>query len=135
MSNTTRFKVDKLIRDNMPDILRGYGITVYEKQLDHPDYIRGLKDKLKEECDEALSASEPEAILEELADLTEVIIALAEANGYSHDQLRAARIAKKELKGGFENRTYNAFIEIPTNNPKAAYYRAQPDKYPEMNDY
>ena len=134
MSNTTRFKVDKLIRDKMPDILRGYGITVFEKQIDEGEYIRRLKDKLEEECKESLTASQPEALLEELADLSEVMIALAQAHGFSQKQLEDKRIAKKEEKGGFENRVYNAFIETPTNNPKAAYYRAQPDKYPEMKD-
>jgi len=134
MSNTIRFKIDKLIRDNMPDILRGYGLTVYEKQLEPPEYLRRLKDKLEEECEEVLSASQPDELLEELADLSEVILAMIQAHGFTQGQLETRRLAKKAEKDGFENRTYNSFVEIQKNNPKAAYYRAQPEKYPEIGD-
>ena len=35
-----KFRVDKLIRDRVPEILRGYGITVYERSMDDQEYLR-----------------------------------------------------------------------------------------------
>ncbi len=129
-----KFKVDKLIRDKLVEILRNEGITVYERQLNPQEYLRRVKDKLEEEVEEVFAAKTPESLLEELADLSEIILAFAQAHGFTSDQLEAARISKRETKGGFDQRIYNAFVEVPANNPKIAYYRAQPDKYPEVKD-
>lgn len=67
-----------------------------------------------------------------LADLSEIILSLAQVQGFTPDQLESARISKRETKGGFEKRIYNAFVEVPAKSPHTAYYRAQPDKYPEV---
>ncbi|MGL5783879.1 MAG: hypothetical protein ACRCYZ_00010 [Alphaproteobacteria bacterium] len=39
---------------------------------------------------------------------------------------------KRAEKGGFDNRIYNAFVELEASNPALAYYRARPDQYPEV---
>ena len=49
MTTKRRFKVDKLIRDRMPDILGSLNIGIFERVLEQAEYIERLKDKLLEE--------------------------------------------------------------------------------------
>ncbi|MBN9542197.1 MAG: hypothetical protein J0G32_00175, partial [Alphaproteobacteria bacterium] len=51
-----RFKIDKLIRDKMPDIMRSMGLKVYERTVDLDEYLSVLKLKLVEEATEVFNA-------------------------------------------------------------------------------
>ncbi|MFQ3418584.1 hypothetical protein P9426_23445, partial [Escherichia coli] len=42
--------------------------------------------------------------VEELADIAEVLYAIAEANGTSRDELERLRLTKREERGGFERK-------------------------------
>ncbi len=46
--------------------------------------------------------------------------------------IQQAAEQKRADKGGFDNRIYNAFVEIEAGNPSLGYYRARPDQYPEV---
>ena len=43
-----RFKFDKLIRDKAADIMRGLGIIVHDRVMDHQEKVGRLKEKLVE---------------------------------------------------------------------------------------
>lgn len=61
MIQTHRFKVDKLIRDKLPQIMRSSGIQVFERVMEKDEYLKRLKDKLLEEAKEVIaSGSEKE---------------------------------------------------------------------------
>jgi len=128
-----RFRVEKLIRDKLPQIMRDQGLAVFERRLDDADFIAALKDKLLEEAREAHAAADAREMTDELADLTEVILALAEAHGISRDQIEARRLAKREERGGFDRRVYNAAVEAETGLPAADYYLARPGQYPQID--
>lgn len=128
-----RFRVEKLIRDKLPQIMRDQGLAVFERRLDDADFIAALKDKLLEEAREAHAAADAPEMTDELADLTEVILALAEAHGISRDQIEARRLAKREERGGFDGRVYNAAVEGETGLPAADYYLARPGQYPQID--
>ena len=128
-----RFKIDKLVRDKLPDIMQEAKITVVKRVMEHDEYIKRLKDKLLEEAQEVVQANNQIALKEELADLLEVIHALSLAHGFSYQACEEIRLKKKSKKGGFEKRIYNAYIDISSDNQKILYYQAQSDKYPEIN--
>jgi predicted house-cleaning noncanonical NTP pyrophosphatase (MazG superfamily) len=67
---------------------------VVHNTLSHPDYIFALRQKLNEEVAE----------YEELADILEVVYALAEATGCSEDQLNALRQSKADARGKFKEK-------------------------------
>lgn len=50
------FKVEKLIRDKIPSILRAKGIVVHERAMEQEEFIHKLKDKLLEEGEEVKQA-------------------------------------------------------------------------------
>lgn len=127
-----RFKVDKLIRDKMPDILRKMGVSVSMHIMEHGEYVQALKKKLIEEAHEVFASKSKDELCEELADIIEVVLALTQASGFEYKQIEQKRLQKKEIKGGFEKKIYNAFIEMPSNNKAVEYYRAKPKEYPEI---
>jgi predicted house-cleaning noncanonical NTP pyrophosphatase (MazG superfamily) len=89
---------NKLVRDNIPEILDKKGVS-YEKRIASLDeYKTELIKKLGEEVAEFSEAGDPE----ELADVMEVIEALRTLAEYS--TVESLRQEKKEKRGGFDKR-------------------------------
>jgi predicted house-cleaning noncanonical NTP pyrophosphatase (MazG superfamily) len=132
MPRILRFRVGKLIRDRLPEIMRADGLQVFDRPLPAPDYRAALRDKLLEEAREATGAATAAELREELADVMEVIRALAAAHGLTLDQIEAARAAKHAARGGFEGAVWNAAVAAPEGSPALDYYLARPDQYPQM---
>jgi predicted house-cleaning noncanonical NTP pyrophosphatase (MazG superfamily) len=93
---------NKLVRDNIPDIIESEGYEVHYHILDKDEYTIGLKNKLREEVEE-LNVDEN---LEELADVYEVLMAMANNLGYSKEKVEEAAKEKRDRKGSFKNRVY-----------------------------
>lgn len=89
---------NKLVRDRIPEILDEKGVP-YEKRIADPDeYKLELIKKLGEEIIEFAEEGNPE----ELADVIEVIEALKILPEYA--DVEALRLAKREERGGFDER-------------------------------
>ncbi|MFA5708747.1 nucleoside triphosphate pyrophosphohydrolase [Mycolicibacterium sp.] len=58
----------KLVRDNIPGLIRASGRRAVTRQLDDDEFAAALLDKLAEETAEVRSAATAEAVLEEAAD-------------------------------------------------------------------
>jgi predicted house-cleaning noncanonical NTP pyrophosphatase (MazG superfamily) len=121
VTEVLRFRVEKLIRDRLPAMMRAQGLTVFERPLDDAAYLDALKAKLVEEAEEARSAG-PDDLAGELADVLEVVLALAAAQGVSREDLEALRLRKREARGGFDARIYNEAVECRPDAPGASYY-------------
>ena len=92
----------KLVRDKIPEIIEASGATPLTRILDTEEYLSCLEAKLDEEVQEFHESKSPE----ELADILEVVYALAEAHGCSREQLQQIFDAKHTARGGFEKRIY-----------------------------
>jgi predicted house-cleaning noncanonical NTP pyrophosphatase (MazG superfamily) len=87
---------NKLVRDKIPEILDGKGIS-YEKRIASPEeYKAELIKKLGEEVKEFSEAGDPE----ELADILEVVEALKKLPEYA--AIEELRLKKLKERGGFE---------------------------------
>lgn len=126
------FRVEKLIRDKIPDFLRAKGIVVHARVVESQEFILKLKNKLLEEAHEVLEADQSEEMCEELADLLEVIHTMSKASGLSMQQIEKKRLEKREIKGGFEKRIYNHSIDIEEDNLEINYYLKKALHYPEI---
>lgn len=104
---------NKLVRDLIPQVIKSTGKECRTRILDEKEYKRELIIKLKEESEEYFAAQSPEESLEELADMLEVIRALATVHGASWEQLEALREKKVEARGGFQDRVY--LIDVDDN--------------------
>jgi len=92
----------KLVRDHIPRIITESGKSAVTRILPAAEYRAALNAKLLEETNEYLASEDAE----ELADILEVIRAIAELNGISPDTLEAIRARKHEKNGGFRQRIY-----------------------------
>lgn len=89
----------KLVRDKVPAEFPATA-EAYRRALDDDEYRTALLEKLEEETVEYVASKEAE----ELADMLEVLYALAELDGVFPEELELIRHKKKEEKGGFEGR-------------------------------
>ncbi|MFF2889685.1 phosphoribosyl-ATP pyrophosphohydrolase [Paenibacillus sp. NPDC057967] len=96
----------KLVRDRIPHMIKAKGESCRTRILEPSEYSKELKAKLQEELREYLEAAEPADALEELADMLEVIRALALLHGSDAEELEAIRARKAEQRGGFADRVY-----------------------------
>jgi predicted house-cleaning noncanonical NTP pyrophosphatase (MazG superfamily) len=94
----------KLVRDRIPEIIRQSGGVPLVLRLDAAQYVAALRAKLVEEATEAHNAVTGEHLLEELADVLEVVLALATAAGARFDDVAELARAKREARGGFSKR-------------------------------
>lgn len=92
-------KYNKLVRDLIPKIIEADGKACEFDIVTGENLYPLLEEKLKEETNEFLEDKN----LEELADIMEVLFALAENLGYSEDDLLNKRIEKKDARGGFKD--------------------------------
>ena len=93
-------KYHKLVRDKIPEIIENQGKTCVTEILSQGTYIQMLDEKLNEELTEYQESKS----LEELADLLEVMEAVASARGYTWEELIAVRDKKRLNRGGFQKR-------------------------------
>ncbi len=93
-------KYCKLVRDRIPEIIEANGQTCVTRILSDEEYIDMVDAKL----DEELAEYHRDQNLEELADLLEVIYAVAEARGWSRDRLEQLRADKAAARGTFRKR-------------------------------
>lgn len=129
---TIRFKAEKLIRDKMPTNLRNKGIRADIKDISHQEYLAFLKEKVVEEAKEVYESKDDNELVEEMADVLEVIYGLAKAYEISMEQIEEVRMQKYAKRGGFENKTYCTIFEMDESHPDIGYYLSKPEIYPQI---
>ncbi|MBB4917735.1 nucleoside triphosphate pyrophosphohydrolase [Streptosporangium saharense] len=102
----------KLVRDRIPEIIEAEGLTAGVRVLDEREVVPALVAKLAEEAEELRQAG-PDDRLGELADLHEVLAALAGALGFSDEQVREAARRKRTERGGFGRRLWLDEVTSP----------------------
>lgn len=93
-------KYNKLVRDRIPDIIEKSGKACVTEILSDEEYLCMVDAKL----DEELAEYHKDQNIEELADLMEVICAVAVARGYTIEQLEKVRAKKTEKRGAFQKK-------------------------------
>ena len=99
-------KYNKLVRDLIPEIIRNNEEYPVTRTLSDDEYKFELEKKLFEEYNEVIDSCTCDERLEELADMFEVIIALAEVEGKTIDDVIAIANKKREKRGGFSEKIY-----------------------------
>ena len=95
-------KYEKLVRDKIPELIREQGEIPLTRILDTEEYLRCLEMKL----DEEVAEYHRDKNAEELADILEVVLSLAQAIGCSREELEKIYRRKHDERGGFEERIY-----------------------------
>lgn len=96
----------KLVRDNIPAIIRASGRSARVRELDEQAYMGALHEKLIEEIAELRMSDSANAVAEEAADVLEVLISLAALYGHSLDDILRVAQQKRADRGGFQRRLW-----------------------------
>ncbi|WP_220030853.1 nucleoside triphosphate pyrophosphohydrolase [Paenibacillus sp. S25] len=105
---------NKLVRDRIPHLIMSQGKECRTRILDPEEYKQELRTKLREEVEEYFVADKDQDALEELADMLEVIRALAEEHGANAEELDKLRTDKAEARGGFQERVFLIDVDEDT---------------------
>lgn len=99
-------KYNKLVRDKIPEIIKENGEVPITRILTDEEYSIELIRKLKEEYEEVVNSKTRKELLEELADMVEVISAISLNNNSNLDEVLKLTLEKREKRGGFQARIY-----------------------------
>lgn len=97
---------NKLVRDRIPEIITINGGEPFTRILNDVEYKNELEKKLLEEYNEVLLTKTSEERIEELADMFEIIKALAILENSSIDDVIEVANSKSIKRGSFENKIY-----------------------------
>ena len=98
---------NKLVRDNIPNIISENGEKPITRVLTDEEYIRELNLKIEEEVKEYLL----DFSVEELADIEEVIRAILDYKNVSYEEFENVRLYKVNKRGAFKERIFLERVE------------------------
>ena len=124
------FQCEKLVRDRIPDLMADEHSTLIVETLDHKAHICALKKKLKEEADEVAQAATREEVIEEIADLKEVIDALILKMAIDRHEIEEIKRKKNLRNGGFDRGLYLKAVKTPIESAIAQRFLKNQAKYP-----
>jgi predicted house-cleaning noncanonical NTP pyrophosphatase (MazG superfamily) len=132
MKQYRTFLYNKLCRSKTVERLSNMGSKITWKLLDDVDFDKELRKKLAEETQEAIDTNSKMELIHELADVLEVMKALAVFHGISFDEIIKKQAKIKEERGGFQE---PIFIEKATHvvgGLGEQYCLKDPARYPEI---
>lgn len=92
----------KLVRDNIPQIIRLQGNIPIVHTLDSDEYKKSLIKKLEEEVAEFLEDNN----ISEICDILEVLEALIDSLGYTKEEVQKVKNEKARTNGAFNERVF-----------------------------
>lgn len=97
---------NKLVRDRIPEIISNKGEQPITHILNDEEYKKELENKLYEEYNEVLATTNSNDRIEELADMLEIIKALASLENKTIDDVLEVADQKAQKRGGFEDKIF-----------------------------
>lgn len=103
---------NKLVRDGIPAHLDEYKLTYDIRPItDDAIFEQEVRKKIVEEALEVQAAGNREELIKEMADVAEVLRVLQGIHGVTPEEVEVARVAKRDKKGGFDQRLFVAWCE------------------------
>lgn len=97
-----KHEYNKLVRDNIPNIIRESGRSCDSKILNNEEVLNALKDKLIEKA--SIFAERPSE--DEISDIYELIDAIIEKFDYEPMHIDYLNLQNKETKGTYSGNTF-----------------------------
>ncbi len=127
------FRLNKLIRDKLPLFYESIGQKANLRILTRDEHTQALLDKIVEEVNEIPETNlTKNKLIEEAADIQQVIDDLMKLHGISAADIAKVQKAKNEYKGGFSKGIFIETLELQENDTWIDYYRAEPERFPEV---
>lgn len=126
------FLQNKLWRDKAVDLMKELKSIIHWQRLTDMEYDYQLRQKLLEEAKEVCASKSKHELMQELADVLEIIEAISDAHEISLEELKTIQHKKKAERGGFEGRKFVTIAEHLEGSFGEKYCLADPEKYPEI---
>lgn len=126
------FKYNKLVRDKMVERSEATGSIVHWQKLNDTDFEQALRIKCMEEAEEIFSAGTKQDLLEELADMLEIMNAFCDIYEVTLQDVVAIQKEKYQERGGFKDHIFISTAEHQVGSFGEQYCLADPTKYPEV---
>ena len=97
--------INKLVRDKVPQLVKKNGQIAKIRVLAPKEFEKELKKKLLEEAQEVVNASRKE-IIDELADVLEVVEELANYYQLSFSEIKKHQRKKRDERGRFSQKIF-----------------------------
>lgn len=126
------FKLNKLIRDRLPDEYERLGQVACYRSLSVDEYKIALIDKIAEEARELRASNSDIDIKSEIADIQQAIHDLVELCNINPADIEICMKQKYAKKGGFKNAIFIETIKLNNDDEWIEYYRSNPETFPEV---
>lgn len=131
-----KFKVNKIVRDKSYADMASECAEVINEELSVAQFQQALKLKLEEECAEVHETEDKAELTEELADVLEVVEAIAKTYDITIDDIHKVKADKLKRKGGFNTPKNCLYLVADPKNSAhrrlIKYCQDKPEKYPEL---
>lgn len=112
MADITRIYYNKLVRDNVPDVIRGKRINCEYYQITDPqEFQQELFKKIKEEAASLSSARTREEFLNEYADLMMVLNTIMQLLEITPEEITSIKSENHLKKGAYKHRNFLKWSE------------------------
>ena len=132
MMKMRKFVQNKLWRDKAHAMLKDFRSIIHVNKLSDDEFMKQLRVKLLEEALEVQAASTQEELMAEVGDVFEVLDAIMKFHNLSEQLIKEMQAAKRELRGGFDDRIFVTHVEHVDGTFGANYCLQNPEKYPEI---
>jgi predicted house-cleaning noncanonical NTP pyrophosphatase (MazG superfamily) len=105
-----RIDYDKLIRDQIPEIIERAGKKYSIEIMDDEEYRKYLIKKLLEEAQEAEKAEEG-SLAKEIADIYEVLDAVIDIHDFDKEEILNLQNKRRLERGGFKKKMKLLWVE------------------------
>jgi predicted house-cleaning noncanonical NTP pyrophosphatase (MazG superfamily) len=102
---------NKLVRDNIPEIIKADGHKFKTRKLKITEYKKTLLEKLLEESKEVVESQNRDELIKELADVQEVLSSIYEANKIHCSEVTKVARKRREKRGGFKKKIFLEYVE------------------------
>lgn len=102
---------NKLVRDKILEIIESNGLTYNSRILDPDEILREVKEKMVEEAIELRESESNKDVIEELADILELVHTSINIIGSTYAELEEVRLQKRLKRGGFDKAIYLIDVE------------------------
>lgn len=97
---------NKLIRDKIPEKIKKSGGDFKARKLKPKEFEKELIKKTGEEADGLLAAKSKKKLIEELADVMDIIQEIKKLKGITAQQIKRAQKESAKTKGGFKKKLF-----------------------------
>lgn len=97
---------NKLVRDKIPEIIKNNNEIPIVRILSDEEFKKELYKKLLEECNEVLQNESSDNVIEELANVLEIVKSISKLEGKCLDDVIEIADKKRAKRGEFEKRIF-----------------------------